>query len=105
VPESQRTIKISELPEGAMKTVQIADEKVLLVNVGGKIYGMGAVCKHEEWDLSEGILEGTKITCAGHGAVWDIVTGSAEFDEELESEPLYDVQVKDDYLYVSRRRT
>lgn len=100
---AQKTIKASELSEGSMKTVHVEDEDVLLVNIGGEFFGMGAICKHEEWDLSEGTLEGKKVTCAGHGAIWDLTTGKAEFDEELEDEPLYEVVLKDGYLYVERR--
>jgi nitrite reductase/ring-hydroxylating ferredoxin subunit len=103
MPPGHKTIQVSELPEGSMKTVHVAGEDVLLVNINGTFYGMGAICKHEEWDLSEGMLEGRKVTCAGHGAIWDLTTGTAEFDEELENEPLYDVVVEDGYLYVERR--
>ncbi len=93
-------LKVSELPPGAMKTVQVGGESILLVNCDGAYFGLGAICKHEEWDLSEGSLVGTKVTCAGHGAVWDLKTGKAEFDEPLENEPLYEVKVEGDYLLV-----
>ncbi len=101
--EFARAIKASELPSGTMKTVKVGGEDVLLVNQGGKYYGIGAICKHEEWDLSEGTLDGTKVTCAGHGSVWDLTKGTAEFDEELEPEPLYDVKVESGFLVVRKR--
>jgi nitrite reductase/ring-hydroxylating ferredoxin subunit len=83
-----------------MKTVQLGEEYVLLVNSEGIYFGIGAICKHQEWDLSEGSLEGAKVTCAGHGAVWDLRTGQGEFDEPLANEPLYEVKVEGDYLLV-----
>jgi nitrite reductase/ring-hydroxylating ferredoxin subunit len=101
--EFMRTIKVSELPPGTMKTVKVGEDDVLLVNQDGMYYGIGAICKHEEWDLSEGTLDGTKVTCAGHGSVWDLTTGTAEFDEELEPEPLYDVKVESGFLAVKKR--
>ncbi len=101
--EFKRAIKVSELPSGAMKTVKVVGEDVLLVNQGGKYYGMSAICKHEEWDLSEGTLSGTKVTCAGHGSIWDLTKGTAEFDEELDSEPLYDVKAESGFLVVKKR--
>ncbi len=41
---------------------------------------MNAVCSHEQWDMSEGTLDGCRVVCAGHGAAWDLRTGKAEFD-------------------------
>lgn len=101
--EFRRTIKVSDLPPGTMKTVKVGEDDVLLVNQDGIYYGMGAICKHEEWDLSEGTLDGSKVTCAGHGSVWDLTKGTAEFDEELEPEPLYDVRVESGFLVVKKR--
>lgn len=98
-----KTIRASELPPGGMKTVESGGESILLVNVDGKFYGMDAICTHEGWDLSEGTLEGHRVTCAGHGSVWDLTTGKAEFDEPLKPEPLYDIQVREGYLYVRKR--
>jgi nitrite reductase/ring-hydroxylating ferredoxin subunit len=98
-----QTIRESELPPGKIRTVEVDREGVLLANVDGKFYGIGAYCKHKQWDLAEGALEGTRVTCAGHGTVWDLRTGKGEFTKPLEDEPLYDVQVKDGYLCVKRK--
>jgi len=86
-----------------MKTVEVGGESILLANVDGRYYGMGAICKHEEWDLSEGVLEGTKVTCAGHGTVWDLTTGTGEFDQPLDPEPLYEVKEEGGILMVRKR--
>ncbi len=101
--EFMKALKVSELPVGSMKTVKVDGEDVLIVNVDGKFYGMGAICKHEEWDLSEGTLDDHKVMCAGHGSIWDLATGKAEFSEPLDDEPLYDVKEEDGFLYVRRR--
>ncbi len=101
--EFKKATKVSAVPAGKMVTVDMGGEKVLIANDGGTYYGIGAVCTHEEWDLSEGALGGTKVTCAGHGAVWDLATGKAEFDEDLPDEPLYDVKIEGEDLYVRRR--
>jgi 3-phenylpropionate/trans-cinnamate dioxygenase ferredoxin component len=92
-----------ELPTGRMVTVEFRGERVLVVNSAGRLYAMGAVCRHAEWDLSEGSLAGTKVTCAGHGAVWDLATGTAEFDEDLEPEPLYEAFARDGKVFLARR--
>ncbi|MEM2972621.1 MAG: Rieske 2Fe-2S domain-containing protein [Candidatus Caldarchaeum sp.] len=89
-----------EIPPGSMKTFDVEGRSVLVANVDGRFYSIGAVCTHEEWDLSEGSLEGTKVVCAGHGAVWDLLSGTAEFDEELPPNPVYRTTVKDGAVYV-----
>ena len=73
-----RTISKAELPPGRMKTVVAGGEAVLLVNVGGEFYGIGAYCTHKRWDLSDGWLHGTKVMCPGHATVWNLKTGKGE---------------------------
>ena len=62
----EKTIRASEIAPGTMKTVKLINgEKVLLVNTEGKFHGMGAICGHFEWDLSDGRVQGKKVVCAG----------------------------------------
>ena len=101
--EFSKAIEASKIPPDTMMTVEVGGEEILIANVDGKYYAMGAFCTHEQWDLSEGILEGTTVTCAGHGTVWDLRTGKGVFDEPLEDEPLYDVKVEDGFIHVKKR--
>jgi nitrite reductase/ring-hydroxylating ferredoxin subunit len=98
-----KAIEASKVPPDSMLAVDVEGESVLLANVDGKYYGMGAICTHEDWDLSEGTLEDTVVTCAGHGTVWDLKTGKGVFDEPLRNEPLYDVKEEGGFLYVRKR--
>ncbi|MDA4120895.1 MAG: Rieske 2Fe-2S domain-containing protein [Thaumarchaeota archaeon] len=101
--EFVKTVEASKVPPGSLLTVDAAGEQVTIANVDGEYYGIGAICKHEEWDLSEGTLSDTTITCAGHGTVWDLKTGKGVFDEPLEDEPLYDVKEEKGYIFVKKR--
>ena len=98
-----KTVEAARVNPGDLLTVEVNGEPVVIANVDGKYFAMGATCTHEEWDLSEGSLDGLQITCAGHGAVWDLRTGKAEFDEALEDEPLYDIKEEEGQLYVRKR--
>ena len=98
-----KAVEASRVPPDSMLTVEVGGESVLIASVDGRYYGMGAICTHEEWDLSEGTIVGTEVTCAGHGSVWDLKTGKGVFDEPVEDEPLYDVMEKDGFLYVRKR--
>ena len=101
--EFKKAVEASKVPPDSMRTVEVEGDYVLIANVDGTYYGMGAYCTHEEWDLSEGTLDGTAVTCAGHGTVWDLKTGKGVFDEPLEDEPLYDVKEEGGFLYVKKR--
>lgn len=101
--EFKKAVAASKLPAGCMLTVEVDGESILLANIDGAYYGMGGICTHQEWDLSEGSIEAARVTCAGHGSVWDLSTGRAEFDEPLAGEPLYDVKEEDGFLMVRKR--
>jgi nitrite reductase/ring-hydroxylating ferredoxin subunit len=101
--EFSRAIEASKIQPGTMMTVEVGDEEVLIANVDDKYYAIGALCTHEQWDLSEGTLVDTTVTCAGHGTVWDLRTGKGVFDEPLVDEPLYDVKVEGGFIYVKKR--
>lgn len=96
-----KVAETSEVPEGSMKSFDVSGTQVLIANVGGKYHAIGAICKHAEWDLSEGTLEDHKVVCAGHGAIWNLNTGQAEFDEPLEPEPVYKVKVEGNSILVN----
>ncbi|MGD0395899.1 MAG: Rieske 2Fe-2S domain-containing protein [Nitrososphaerales archaeon] len=101
--EFAKTIEASKIQPNTMMTVDVGGEEVLIANVDGKYYAMGALCTHELWDLSEGTLEDTTVTCAGHGTVWDLRTGKGIFDEPLKDEPLYEVKVEGGFIHVKKR--
>jgi nitrite reductase/ring-hydroxylating ferredoxin subunit len=101
--EFVKAVEASKVPPETMLTVQVGGEQVLVANVDGGYYGMSAICTHKGWDLSEGTLVETEVTCAGHGTVWDLKTGKGIFDVPLRDEPLYDVKEEGGFLYVRKR--
>ena len=99
----KKTVEATKIPPETMLAVEVGRDSVLIANVDNKYYGMGAICTHAKWDLSEGTLEDTVITCAGHGTVWDLKTGKGMFDLPLPDEPLYEVKEDGGFLYVRKR--
>jgi nitrite reductase (NADH) small subunit len=67
--------KLSELPPGTIREVQIAGKSVALAHVEGKIYGIDSVCVHRGGPLGEGELTGKIVTCPWHGWQYDVTTG------------------------------
>ncbi len=103
---SQEFVKVastSEVPTGSLKAVDIGQDQIVIANVNGKYYAIGRECNHAQWDLSEGELEGDSITCAGHGAMWNLKTGEGSFPMPLKSEPVYDVKVDGSDILLKKR--
>ncbi len=98
-----RIAATSEIPPGTMKTVEVGSQKVLVANVGGKYYAIGAICTHAGWDLSEGSLKEKTVVCAGHGAVWNLETGHGIYRRPLPQEPAYEVRIEEGSIYVKRK--
>ncbi len=95
-----RVASVSEISPGTMKTVEVEGFEILVANVGGEFHAMGAVCTHAEWDLSEGTLERSNVTCAGHGSVWNLETGEGKWVRPIPALPVYPVTTLGDDVLV-----
>jgi 3-phenylpropionate/trans-cinnamate dioxygenase ferredoxin component len=73
----EKAAKLSDIPVGAIKQVQIGGEAVALANVGGTFYAVSNTCLHRGGPLGEGQLEGKTVTCPWHGWQFDVTTGKA----------------------------
>jgi|WetSurMetagenome_2_1015567.scaffolds.fasta_scaffold360173_1 nitrite reductase/ring-hydroxylating ferredoxin subunit len=67
--------KASDIPIGQMKGFTVADKKILIANVAGKLYSMDALCSHAQGYLPTGRLDNDVVTCPVHGAQFDVTTG------------------------------
>jgi len=69
--------QVSEVPDPGKLTVEVDDQIVVLVHLGGKFYCIDDVCTHDGGPLGEGELDGCQIICPRHGARFDVRTGEA----------------------------
>lgn len=81
-----------ELHEGAMKRVDLAGRRILLANVGGRLYAVDDTCTHEEASLSTGVLKGELVKCPLHGSRFNVRTGEALEEPAEESLRTYPVR-------------
>ena len=67
----------AELVLGQMKTVSVDGHDILLANIDSRFYAIGNKCTHMAGSLCKGKLDGVIVTCARHGAQFDVTTGRA----------------------------
>ena len=81
-----KVAKKGEIPDGAMKHVEIDDTEICVANVGGTYYAFSDRCGHENARLSRGSLMGTVVTCPMHASQFDVTTGKLLSGPVLELE-------------------
>ena len=67
---------VNDVPSGKMKHIEIGEKEILLANPDGKVYALCDRCSHMNAPLSMGTLNGKVVTCAAHGARFDVTTGN-----------------------------
>jgi nitrite reductase/ring-hydroxylating ferredoxin subunit len=87
------TSDIKDVPPGKMKHVEVQEKEILLANSDGKVYALCDRCSHMNAPLSLGTLNGKVVTCAMHGARFDVTTGKkvgepAALDPSMFPEPI-----------------
>jgi 3-phenylpropionate/trans-cinnamate dioxygenase ferredoxin subunit len=73
---------------------------VLLCNVDGTLYAVEDVCTHDGNPLAGGDLDGTRVMCPRHGALFDVTTGKALTLPAVSPLPTFPVQVDGDDVRV-----
>src|SRR5207249_3141662 len=77
-------------------------DRIFVANVDGAFYALQDACGHRQAPLSKGTLEGHVIECPLHFATFDVRTGKLLSGPVAEDVPTYQVQVRDDTVYVKR---
>jgi 3-phenylpropionate/trans-cinnamate dioxygenase ferredoxin subunit len=96
-----KVAKVSEIPAGTSKLVEIDTVRIALFNLDGEFYAIEDVCTHDGGPLVEGtIVNGHEVQCPRHGARFDIRTGAALSMPAFEPTPSYEVRVEGDDVWV-----
>ena len=100
-----KALELDELPEGRVMTVTIGTNSVCMTHYDGKYGAMDNHCPHQGGPLGEGSIENGLLRCPWHG--WDYcpLTGTPPdggFDDAVET---YDVEVRDDGVYITLPET
>lgn len=69
--------EVKDVPPGQAAAFTVEGQRIALFNVEGTYYAIGDTCTHSDGPLSEGEVQGMKVTCPWHGAEFDLKTGAA----------------------------
>ncbi|MEK6562259.1 MAG: non-heme iron oxygenase ferredoxin subunit [Candidatus Binatota bacterium] len=70
-----KAAKTDEIAPGQSKMLEVNGKKIAIFNVAGSFHAIDDTCSHRGGSLSQGMIEGEKVTCPWHGAVFDVRSG------------------------------
>lgn len=78
--------------------VEKDDKFILIAKVDDNYYAMGDICTHMGCNLSDGDLQGDKVTCPCHGSIFDVRTGQVVKGPAKDPEPSYSLRLEGDKI-------
>jgi NAD(P)H-dependent nitrite reductase small subunit len=92
---------VDDIPEGTAMMVQANGKDIALFHINGEFYAIDNLCPHQGGSLSEGFIEGSKVTCPFHSWQFDVTSGQGIMppSEGVKSYPV-DIQGNDIYVEV-----
>jgi len=70
-----RVASLAEVPPGGLADVEAEGEVLVLANVEGQVYALGAWCPHLGTNLVLGQLSGAVLMCSAHLWRFDVTSG------------------------------
>ena len=92
--------RLGDVPPGGMKRVDIGARRILLANVGGRLYAVDDTCTHEDASLSSGALRGEWVKCPLHGSRFNVRTGEVVEEPANEKLATYPVRIEGDEVWI-----
>ena len=95
-----KVAQVGDLSPGEMMTVDVGQERVLLVNVEGDVYACEDVCSHAYASLGEGDLNGEEVECPLHGACFNVTTGEVLSPPADENVRVFEIRIDGEDILV-----
>jgi 3-phenylpropionate/trans-cinnamate dioxygenase ferredoxin subunit len=86
--------QLDEIPEDGLVCVEHGGQDLVVVKCAGTVYALEDRCSHEEFPLSAGELVGCELTCALHGARFDLATGAPRALPAVVAVKTFEVQIE-----------
>jgi 3-phenylpropionate/trans-cinnamate dioxygenase ferredoxin subunit len=95
-----KAAKVSDIPPGRIRVLELEEEDVALCNVDGEIYAVANVCTHDGGPLGDGYLLGDEIECPRHGARFNVRTGEVKTLPAIIPIPTLEVKIEGDEIWI-----
>ena len=95
-----RVASVEDCPPGKLLGVEADGQQIVLANVEGSFYALLDRCTHQDYPLSDGELDGTRVECLYHGARYDVRTGRAVQLPAIRPVKTFEVEVRGDDVYI-----
>jgi len=100
VSDYKKVAKVSDIPEGEVESFFIDGDAIAICSVEGNFYAFRDECTHQCFTLSDGDLDGERITCCYHGAEFNVRTGEVLCLPAVEPLEIYPVKIDGDDILV-----
>ena len=94
--------KVGDLAPGTMKWIAVEGVRWVLAHVEGAFYAIRDVCGHRNAPLSRGKLDGYRIECPLHFAIFDVRTGKLVDGPVSADVPTREVRIANGRVYIRR---
>jgi 3-phenylpropionate/trans-cinnamate dioxygenase ferredoxin component len=100
VPEIVEVCPVSDLPSGAVRTIEVDEIEIGVFNCDGQYYALEDRCSHDDGPLAEGPVdpESCTVECPRHGAIFDLKTGRPLTLPAYEPVDTFPVIIDDDMI-------
>ena len=95
-----RVAGVDRCPPGTLLDVRAEEHVIVVANVDGDFYALEDRCSHQDYPLSDGDLEGTRIECVYHGAAFDVTCGRAVQLPAVQPVRAFPVEVRESGIFV-----
>jgi len=95
----QKVASVGEIPLGAGRLVEVAEQDIALFNFNGEYYAISDMCPHRGASLAEGFLNGCKVFCPWHCFDFDLKTGECATVPSLRVQT-YEVRIVGDGIFI-----
>ena len=93
-------MKVSDLAEGTISSVDLNGTHILLSKIGGEVSAVSGTCTHEETDLGMGFVMEDRVVCPLHLSQFELKTGKVVNPPATVSLRLFNVKIEGDTIFV-----
>lgn len=95
-----KVASVNDIPPGERLHLDLQEESVIVLNIGGEFYCIADLCTHDGGPLEDGDLVDHQIVCPRHGACFDVRSGKVTRLPATDPIPTYQVKVENGMLFV-----